>query len=224
MPSAHSGIFLFTFWACSLIRVSSFPRCSIGSRRVMSVTALGRSSLSSFPLLAGRPLLLLPRRRAPGAPAPQQNDPGRCDAHFDPIGALPALLPARVVADLWVEPDAGVFGLEHPFIRRVVLWVVQRRSRRAAVDGVARAKRLHRRRARTEGAGDPLVAAVLVHPTADVVCELPERNPLIYSHVPHRPLFCGSRLRRWLRPPLRHPSGGRGSSPLPFLLGTGSIC
>ena len=23
--------------------------------------------------------------------------------------------------------------------------------------------------------------------------------------------FCGSRLRRWLRPPLRHPSGGRGS-------------
>src|SRR5919112_1060790 len=86
----------------------------------MSVTALGRSSLSSFPLLAGRPLLLLPRRRAPGAPAPQQNDPGRCEAHFDPIGALPALLPARVVADLWVEPDAGVFGLEHPFIRRVV--------------------------------------------------------------------------------------------------------
>src|SRR5215207_9527944 len=58
-----------------------------------------------------------------------------------------------------------------------------------AVDGVARAKRLHRRRACSEGAGDPLVAPVLVDPTADVVYELPERNPLIYSHAPHRPLF-----------------------------------
>src|SRR5215207_6542635 len=97
-------------------------------------------------------------RRVPGAPAPQQDDPGRCEAQFDPLGALPAFVPARVVADLWVEPDAGAFRLEHPFVGGEVLRVVQRRSRLVAVDGVARAKRLHRRGARPEGASDPLVA------------------------------------------------------------------
>jgi hypothetical protein len=50
-------------------------------------------------------------RRAPGAHSPQQDDPGRRDAEFDPLGALPAFLPARVAADLWVEPDAGAFRL-----------------------------------------------------------------------------------------------------------------
>src|SRR5215203_7442280 len=114
------------------------------------------------------------RCRVPGAPAPQEDDPGRCKAQLDPLGALPAFLPARVAADLGVEPDAGTFGLEHPFVGREVLRVVQRRSRPAAVDGVARAERLHRRRARPEGAGDPLVASVLLNPTVDVICELPE--------------------------------------------------
>src|SRR5215217_8667342 len=84
------------------------------------------------------------RRRAPGAPAPQQDDPGRCEAQIDPLGALPAFVPARVAADLWVEPDARTFGLEHPFVGGELLRVVQRRSRLAAVDGVARAERLHR--------------------------------------------------------------------------------
>ena len=92
---------------------------------------------------------LTTRRRAPGAPAPQQDDPGRCEAQFDPLGALPAFLPTRVVPDFGVEPDTGPFWLEHPFVRGEVLRVVQRRSRPAAVDGVARAERLHRRRART---------------------------------------------------------------------------
>src|SRR5215216_292431 len=125
----------------------------------------------------------------PWRPPPQEDDPGRCEAQLDPLGALPALLPARVVPDFGVEPDAWAFRLEHPFVGRVLLRVVQRRAASAAVDGVARAKRLHRRRACSEGAGDPLVAPVLVDPTADVVYELPERNPLIYSHAPHRPLF-----------------------------------
>src|SRR5215207_3081169 len=126
--------------------------------------------------VAGRgvPKRSLTGRRAPGAPAPQQDDPGRCEAQLDPLGALPAFLPARVVPDLWVEPDVGAFRLEHPLVGRVVLRVVQRRGGSAAIDGVARAKRLHRRRARPEGAGDPLVAAVLLDPTADVVHELPE--------------------------------------------------
>src|SRR5215210_544437 len=104
------------------------------------------------------------RRRAPCAPAPQEDDPGRCEAQLDPLGAPPAFLPARVVADLWVEPDAGAFRLEHALVGGEVLRVIQHRSRPAAVDGVARAKRLHRRRASTEGAGDPLVAPVLVDP------------------------------------------------------------
>src|SRR5688572_24522005 len=163
-------------------------------------------------------MLALTGRRAPGALAPQEDDPGGCEAQLDPLGALPAFLPARVVADLWVEPDAGAFWLEHPFVGRVVLGVVQRRASSPAVDGVARAERLHRRRARPQGAGDPLVAAVLLNPAADVVYELPERNPLIYSHAPLRPLFCGSRLRRWLRPPLRHPSGGEVLSLYPYSL------
>jgi hypothetical protein len=51
------------------------------------------------------------RRRAPGAPAPQEDDPGRCEAQLDPLGAVPAFLPAPIAADLWVEPDAGPRGL-----------------------------------------------------------------------------------------------------------------
>src|SRR5215203_431997 len=138
------------------------------------------------------------RRRAPGAPAPQEDNPGRCEAQFDPFDAVPALLAAGVVADFGVEPDAGTFRLEHPFVGGVLLRVVQRRAASTAVDGVARAERLHRRRASTEGAGDPLVAAVLLNPTADVVYELPERDPLIYSHAQPPPHFGGSRLRHWL--------------------------
>src|SRR5829696_7536942 len=45
------------------------------------------------------------RRRAPAAPAPQEDDPGRCEAQLDPLDALPAFVPAGVVADLGVEPD-----------------------------------------------------------------------------------------------------------------------
>src|SRR5215213_1725698 len=65
------------------------------------------------------------RRRAPGAPAPQEDDPGRCPAPLAPLGSLPAFVPARGVADLGVEPDAGACRLEHPFVGRVVLAVVQ---------------------------------------------------------------------------------------------------
>src|SRR5215217_8558717 len=58
---------------------------------------------------AGREVLkrsLTGRRRAPGVPAPQEDDPGRCEAQLDPLGALRAFLTARVVANLWLEPDA----------------------------------------------------------------------------------------------------------------------
>jgi hypothetical protein len=59
------------------------------------------------------------------------------------------------------------------------------KGRPATLDGVARAERLHRGGA---GAYDPIAAATLVNPTADVLYELPERNPLIYPHdVPHCP-------------------------------------
>src|SRR5215211_9167249 len=156
------------------------------------------------------------RRRAPGAPAPQEDDPGRCEAQLDLLGALPAFVPARILADLWVKPDAGTLRLEHSFVGRVVLRVVERRSRRAAVDGVARAERLHRRRARTEGAGDPLVAAVLIHPTADVICELPERNPLIYAHTRnHLPILGVAGCATGSTRPKRCPTAGRASWPLP---------
>src|SRR5215218_6677988 len=93
----------------------------------------------------GVPKRSLTARRAPGAPPPQEDDPGRCEAQLDPLDALPAFLPARVVPDFGVEPDAWTCGLEHPFVGGVVLRVVQRRAASAAVDGVARAKRLHRR-------------------------------------------------------------------------------
>src|ERR687895_45465 len=107
------------------------------------------------------------RRLVLGAPTPQQDDPARCEAQLDPLGALPALLPAGVVAHLGVEPDAWTRGLEHPFVGGVLLRVMQRRAGSAAVDGVARAERLDRRRAGPKGAGYPLVASVLVHPAAD---------------------------------------------------------
>ena len=135
------------------------------------------------------------RRPAPGAPAPQQDNPGRCEAQLHPLGALPALLPAGVVSHFGVEPDAWTFWLEHPFVGGVVLRIMQRRATSAAVDGVARAERLHRRRACSKGACDPLVASVLLHPATDVVYELPERDPLIYSHVPHRPLILAKEWR-----------------------------
>src|SRR5215211_3413267 len=159
---------------------------------------------------------LTARRRAPGAPTPQEDDPGRCQAQLDPLGALPAFLPARILADLWVEPDAGAFWLEHPFVGRVILRVVQRRSRRAAIDGVARAKRLHRRGARPQGAGDPLVAPVLLHPTADVICELRERYPLIFSHARnHLPILGVAGCATGSTRPKRCPTAGRASVPLP---------
>jgi hypothetical protein len=113
-------------------------------------------------------------RPATGAPAPQEDDPGRREAQLDPPGALPAFLPAGIVAHLGVEPNAGAFWLEHPFVGGVLLRVVQLRIRHAAVNGVARAERLHRRRAGPQGACDPIVAAVLLHPTVDVIFELPE--------------------------------------------------
>src|SRR5215211_4023067 len=189
------------------------PERGYGCRRIWHVPrANAEKPPNAVPASAGLRGRGVPKRsltgrcRVPGAPAPQQDDPGRCEAQVDPLGALPAFVPARVVADLSVEPDARTFGLEHPFVGGELLRVVQRRSRLAAVDGVARAERLHRRRARPKGAGDPLVAAVLLHPTADVVYELPERNPLIYSHAPHRPLFLA---KDWWAARCRPSSGTR---------------
>src|SRR5829696_4941826 len=151
-----------------------------------------------------------------GASTADEHHPGRCQAQLDPLGAVPAFLPARVVADFGVEPDTGAFRLEHPFVGRVVPRVVQRRAASAAVDGVARAKRLHRRRACSEGAGDPLVAPVLVDPTADVVYELPERNPLIYSHARnHLPILGVAGCATGSTRPKRCPTVGRASWPLP---------
>src|SRR5215212_736987 len=48
---------------------------------------------------------------APSHSAPQEDDPGRCESQLHPIGALPPLLPARVGADLGVEPHPGSLGL-----------------------------------------------------------------------------------------------------------------
>jgi hypothetical protein len=132
---------------------------------------------------------LLAGRRAPCASAAEEHDPGRCNVQLYPLCADPALLPAWVVPDFGVEPDAWACWLEHAFVGGVVLRIVQRRAGSATVYGVARAERLHRRRARPESAGDPLVAPALVNPTADVVYKFPQRNSLIYSHARHRPLF-----------------------------------
>jgi DDE family transposase len=41
---------------------------------------------------------------APGDSAPQEHDPARREPELHPIGALPPFLPARVGADLGVEP------------------------------------------------------------------------------------------------------------------------
>jgi hypothetical protein len=86
---------------------------------------------------------LASRRRAPSDPAPQEDDPARREAQLHPLGVLPPFLPARVVAYLWVEPTAGAFQFEHPLVGGEAPRVVQRRSRPAPVNGVARAKRLH---------------------------------------------------------------------------------
>src|ERR671910_805770 len=164
----------------------------------------------------GVPKRSLTGRRAPDAPAPQQDDPGRCEAQLDPLCALPAFLPAGVVADFRVEPDAGVLWLEHALVGGVVLRVVQRRGGSAAGDGVARAERLHRRRARPQGACDPLVASVLLNPTADVVYELPERYPLIYSPARnHLPILGVAGCATGSTRPKRCPTEGRASVPLP---------
>src|SRR5829696_6403960 len=125
----------------------------------------------------------------PCGPAPQEDDPARREAQLHPLGALPAFLPARVVADLRVEPHAGFLRLQHPLVGGEVPRVVQRRGSPTPIDSVARAERLHRGGAGAQGGGDPIVAPALLDPTADVVRELPERNPLVYSHAPHRPLF-----------------------------------
>src|ERR687898_476751 len=46
---------------------------------------------------------------------------------------------------------------------------------------------------------------------------------LLFIATRPRPLFCGSRLRRWLPPPLRRPSGGGVLRFYPYSLVTGSI-
>ena len=61
--------------------------------------------------------LLCFRAACPGAAASEEDDPGRGQAQFDPVCAVPVLLPARVVPDGGVEPDAGAFGLDHPLVR-----------------------------------------------------------------------------------------------------------
>src|SRR5918998_1989018 len=80
-----------------------------------------------------------------GAAAADEHDPGRGQAQLDPLGAVPALAPARVVADLGVEPDARARRLEHPLVRGVVLRVVQYGPCVTPVDGVAGTEGLHRR-------------------------------------------------------------------------------
>src|SRR5215207_3129126 len=106
--------------------------------------ALGRSDGSDGPDTLD--YTLRAARRAPGASAADEYDPGRCKTQLDPLCAEPSLLPARVVPDFGVEPDAWTSGLEHPFVGGIVLRIVQRRASSATVDGVARAERLHRRR------------------------------------------------------------------------------
>src|SRR5215203_1424080 len=74
---------------------------------------------SEFPeTVSGRSILGTSRGRrsekfglAPGAPAPQEDDPARREAQLHPLGASPALLPARVGANLRVEPDAWALRL-----------------------------------------------------------------------------------------------------------------
>src|SRR5215207_105140 len=127
------------------------PQRGYGCRRIWHVPrANADKPPNAVPTSGGRrperaEMLALTGRRAPGTPAPQQDDPGRCDAQFDPLDALPAFVPAGVVADFGVEPDAGAFRLEHALVGGEVLRLVQRRATCAAVDGVARAERLHRR-------------------------------------------------------------------------------
>src|SRR5215218_3108037 len=125
-------------------RIWHVPRATADKPRNAVPTSGGLNKGRSVPKCS-----LTGRRRAPGAPAPQQDNPGRREAQLYPLGASPALLPARVVPDFGVEPDAGARWLERTLVGGEVLRIVQRRSRPAPVDGVARAERLHRRRART---------------------------------------------------------------------------
>ena len=148
------------------LRTEAAPTAGSATFREQMLTSVGRRPERAH-------LLALTGRRAPGALAPQEDDPGGCEAQLNPLGGAPAFVPARIAADLWVEPDAGTCRLQYALVGGELPRIVERRSPRAAVDGVARAERLHRRRACSEGAGDPLVALALLDPTADVVYELP---------------------------------------------------
>src|SRR5215210_3700352 len=90
-------------------RICYVPRGHAGKPRSALPTSEGRRPKRAV-------MLALTGRRAPGAPATQEDDPGRCEAQLDPLGALPALLPARVVADLRVEPHAWALRLEHALV------------------------------------------------------------------------------------------------------------
>ena len=54
------------------------------------------------------------RRRAPGDLAPQEDDPGRREAQLDPLGAAPAFVPARILADLGSNQMPGPSGSSTP--------------------------------------------------------------------------------------------------------------
>src|SRR5215213_7106936 len=149
-------------------------------------TATGRTAQTLLGLYLG--MLGAGFEAACAASAPEDYYAGRGQPHLDPLRSDPALLPARVVSDGRVEPDARAFWLHRTLESRVFPRLVQRGAGSTAVDGVARPERLYARRASPQGAGDPLVAPALVYPAPDVVDELPERDPLIYAHTHLPPL------------------------------------
>ena len=118
-----------------------------------------------------------------------QDDPRGAQAHLDFADPAPAMLPTWIVRDRRVEPcswscSGPTLGLEHTFVS-LVIGRFGKRAGGLAIDAVTGSKGLYTRRARPEGARNPLVALTLVHPTFDVVNKPPERDPLVYAHAYH---------------------------------------
>ena len=121
--------------------------------------------------------------RTGSSAATDQHDARGRYPHLDPLHMTPALPPPRVLAYAGIEPYTRVLGVQRAFIGVVLFRVMQRRTLVPAVDAVTRTERLNRRRTGAESRGDPIVPTTFIHPSPNILYELPERNSLIDAHL-----------------------------------------
>ncbi len=114
-----------------------------------------------------------------GSAATYQYDARGSYPHLNPLHVTPTLPPPRILAYAGIKPYTRVFSIQNTLVGAVLFRVMQRRALVPTVDAVARPERLNRRRTGPERRSDPIIPTTFIHPSPNILHELPERNPLI---------------------------------------------